>query len=169
MELFSRDPLKLKKNFVQNGSEAWWDNVNLDDGDTIQILADQTPASSSLQQYSLCIQEYFDRKPRTTSPGPPLNKAATMWYSAPASLADHDPEIVNVFLNIFSRNIPKSFRIFHGPIMTSQQRPEVTLAAAALGGLYCTVEGSFDFTRAMQNDSRRLLLARVSEEASADV
>lgn len=139
--------------------------MNLDDGDAIQLLTDQTPASSSLQKYSLCMQEYFDRKPRASSPGPLPNKTATIWYSAPASLADHDLEIVNVFLTIFSRSVPRFFRLFHDPVFTLQTKPEFILAAAAVGGLYCTVEGSFNFTRAMHNDSRRLLLAYVSEKS----
>ena len=137
--------------------------MNLDDGDSIHLLNDQTTVSSPLQRYSLCMQEYFDRKPRASSPGPP-NKTATMWYSAPASLMDHDLEIVNVFLNIFSRNVPRFSRLFQDSEFTPQTKPEFILAAAAVGGLYCTVEGSFDFTKAMHNDSRRLLLAYVSEK-----
>lgn len=142
--------------------EAWWEDMNLDDGDSFQVLNDQTPTSSSLQNHSVRIQEYFDRKPRAASPGPVPNKTTSMWYSAPTSLADHDLEIVNVFLTIFSRRVPESFRLFHDPTFTPQTKPELILAAAAVGGLYCTVEGSFNFAKAMHNDSRRLLLAYVS-------
>lgn len=138
--------------------------MDLDDDNNIQLLTDQASDSSSLQKYTLCMQEYFDRKPRASSPGPIPNKTTTMWYSAPASLADHDVEILNVFLTIFSRSVPRFFRLFHDPVFTLKTTPEFILAAAAIGGLYCSVEGSFNFAKAMYNDSRRLLLAYVSSK-----
>ena len=85
-----------------------------------------------------------------------------MWHSAPASLADHDLEIVNMFLNLFSRNVPRCFRLFQDSVFTADTRQEFILAAAAVGGLHCSVNGSFEFSKAMYNDSRRLLLASVS-------
>jgi hypothetical protein len=84
-----------------------------------------------------------------------------MWYSAPACLSDHDLEIVNVFLNLFSRNVPRFFSLFQDLTITSETRPDYVLAAAAVGGLYCTIPGSFEFSKAMYNDSRKLLLASV--------
>lgn len=131
--------------------------------DFISLIPDHALASSSLQKYSLCMHEYFNRKSRPSSPPSSPNKAASMWYSAPASLSDHDPEIVNVFLNMFSRNVPNWFKLFQDSIFTVETRPEFILAAAAVGGLYCSINGSFEFSKAMYNDSRRLLLASVCE------
>lgn len=87
-----------------------------------------------------------------------------MWYSAPAGLWNHDLEIINVFLNLFTRNVPRFFRLFEDLAVTTETRPDYVLAAAAVGGLYCSTTGSFEFSRAMYNDSRRLLLASVGEE-----
>lgn len=117
--------------------------------------------SASTQNYSQLMQGYFDQRSRATCPSP--NKAASMWYSAPACLWDHDLEILNVFLNLFARNVPRFFRLFNDLSVTSQTRPDYVLAAAAIGGLYCTTTGSFEFSKAMYNDSRRMLLASVGD------
>jgi hypothetical protein len=105
------------------------------------------------------MQEYFDRRSRALSPSP--NKAASMWYSAPACLWDHDLEIVNIFLNLFSRNVPGFCPLFENFTITEEMRPDYVLAAAAVGGLYCTTPGSFEFSKTMYNSSRRLLLTSV--------
>ena len=86
-----------------------------------------------------------------------------MWYSAPASLWDHDLEILNVYINLFARNVPRFFRLFEDLTMTVETRPDYVLAVGAVGGLYCATPGSFEFSKAMYNDSRRLLLASVGD------
>jgi len=144
----------------QNG-EAWWEEIDFDT-DTFTALR-PGPGTEDLwtKTYSQLMQKYFDRRSRTLSPSP--NKAASMWYSAPACLSDHDFEIVNIFLNLFSRNVPKCFRLFQNLNITPRTRPDYVLAAAAIGGLHCTTTGSFEFSRVMYDDSRRLLLASVSQ------
>jgi hypothetical protein len=146
---------------AQNG-EAWWNDIDFDNENFIALTPATTLTSSNLNGYSHLMQEYFSQKSRAPSPSP--NKAASMWYSAPACLLDHDLEIVNIFLNIFARNIPSYFTLFQDLSVTSDTRPEYTLAAAAVGGLYCTIAGSFELSKSMYNDSRRLLLSLVSVE-----
>ena len=139
--------------------QTWWDDIDFDDLGFIALMPGPVLDSSPTQNYSQLMQEYFDRRYQALNPCP--NKAAMMWYSAPACLRDHDLEIVNVFLNIFSRNMPSFFKLFRDLAITSQTRPDFILAAAAVGGLYCQINGSFEFSKAMYNDSRRLLLASV--------
>lgn len=124
-------------------------------------MPDHALESTSLQRYSRIMQDYFDQKSIPSSPTQSPNKAASMWYSAPASLSDHDPDIINVFLNLFCRNVSKVFKLFRDVELTTSARPEYVLAMAAVGGLYCTTKGSFDFSKSMYNDSRRLLFASV--------
>lgn len=107
------------------------------------------------------MQNYFDRKSAYLSL--PVNKAESTCYSAQPGLSNHDAEVINVFLNLFSRHVPKFFAAFSDLTITCETRPDYVLAAAAVGGLYCTTTGSFDFSRAMYNDSRRLLLASVRQ------
>lgn len=108
------------------------------------------------------MNDYFARSYRTPSPCP--DKAKLAWYSAPVHLSDHDLDVVNVFLNIFTRNITGFFPVFRGLNVTTNTRPEYVLAAAAVGGLYCSISGSIELSKAMYNDSRRLVLASVSEK-----
>jgi hypothetical protein len=123
------------------------------------LLPDHTPSSSSLQNMSLQLQEYFDRKSRAPSPAPGTRRS--MWFSALPRLQDHDVDVVNIFLNLFYRHIPKTFTIFGGTKITDRNRPDYILALAAVGGLFCSVNGSFEIAKPMYNDSRRLLLASV--------
>lgn len=117
-------------------------------------------SSSSLQNMSLLLREYFDRESRAPSPAP--NKVESMWFSKPPKLQDHDVDVLNVFLNLFYRHIPKTFTLFETSRITDQNKSYYTLALAAVGGLFCSVNGSFEIVKVMYNDSRRLLLASVS-------
>lgn len=137
----------------------WWDDLDFEPTNLTAIVPDVVQDSSPTNAYSQIMQDYFDQRSRTLSPSP--NKAASMWYSAPASLWDHDREVTNVFLNLFSRNVPRFFKLFQNLVITNDTRPDYVLAAAAVGGLYCTTPGSFELCKAMYNNSRRLLLASV--------
>lgn len=148
--------------------EAWWDNLDFSNDTLSALLPDLPFDPSPTQSYVQLMQQYFDRR-STRAQCPSPNKTESMWYSAPACLADHDLEIVNVFLNLFFRNVPRSFRMFQKLPITSQARPYSVLAAAAVGGLYCTTPGSFEFSKAMYNDSRRLLFASVCELISSQL
>lgn len=127
--------------------------------DPASLIPDDWLSSSSFQSMAIIVRDYFDRKyPSTPIP----NKTSTTEYSAPANIYNHDPDIINVFLNLFNRYIPQTFPIFDGVKVTRLTRPEYCLAVAAVGGLFCSVKGYFEITRAMYNDSRKLLLGFVS-------
>ena len=154
----------IANRFPQSG-EAWWNDIDLHNdfqNDNSALLFPEGALDlSPTKAYSQLMQEYFERRSRAPSPVP--NKAASMWYSAPTCLWDHDLEVVNVFLSIFSRNVPRVFRLFRNLHITNVTRPEYILAAAAVGGLYCTTTGSFDFSKVMYNDARRLLFSSVGK------
>ncbi|KAK5227824.1 hypothetical protein LTR47_008395 [Exophiala xenobiotica] len=152
----------MNSQFWFDGSDfAWSDNFF----DSNSLLLDHV-LSSSMQSLTATMQEYFDRKSR--APSPSLNKASKMWYSAPPNLDDHNKDIVRVFLNIFRRHIPETVSLFKDPALSRKNRAEYTLAAAATGGLFCTVPGSAEVAKSMYNDARRLLLASFSVRNTLD-
>ncbi|KAK6369385.1 hypothetical protein LTS17_009728 [Exophiala oligosperma] len=152
----------MNSQFWFDGSDfAWTDNFF----DSNSPLLDHV-LSSSMQNLTAIMQEYFDRKSR--APSPSLNKASKMWYSAPPNLDDHNKDIVKVFLQIFRRNIPQTFSLFKDCTVSRKSRAEYTLAMAAIGGLFCTVAGSSEVAKSMYNDARRLLLASFNVRSSLD-
>jgi hypothetical protein len=82
--------------------------------------------------------------------------------SKPPSLEIYDRDVVNVFLNIFHDHIPAFFPIFKDNPPLDVNRPDYYLSMAAVGALYCSVEGSYEIARAMYNDARRMILEAVS-------
>lgn len=116
--------------------------------------------SSSMQNLTASMQEYFNRKSRATSPS--INKASRMWYSAPPNLDYHNKDVMKVFWNIFQKHIPQTFALFKNTTVGWKGRAAYNLAMAATGGLFCTVPGSAEVAKWMYNDARRLLLASVS-------
>lgn len=115
--------------------------------------------SSPLQNLTATMQDYFDRKSR--APSPSLNKVGKMWYSAPPNLADHNKDIVRIFLNLFRKHIPQTIPLFGSTTFGRNGRAAYTLAMAATGGMFCAVPGSTAVAKSMYNDARRLLLASV--------
>lgn len=142
--------------FWFDGSDFTWDDAVFD---PISLVPDHT-LSTTLQRMTSCMQEYFDRKSRAPSPAP--NRASVMWYSAPPNLEDHDRGVLNVFLNLFHRHIPKTFPLFENITYGKKPQAEYYLVMAAIGGLFCSVSGSSEVAKSMFNDARRLFLASVS-------
>ncbi|KAB8067344.1 hypothetical protein BDV29DRAFT_92665 [Aspergillus leporis] len=94
--------------------------------------------------------------------------------SKPPSLEIYDRDVVNVFLNIFHDHIPAFFPIFKDNPPLDVNRPDYYLSMAAVGALYCSVEGSYEIARAMYNDARRMILEAASSlvhatESSSDL
>jgi hypothetical protein len=75
----------------------------------------------------------------------------------------YDPEIVNYFINKFIQNITPMMPTFQDFGNTLDTLPDLILAMAAVGGLYCPVEGSFRISLALHTDARRLAMSRVSK------
>ncbi|KAF7590092.1 hypothetical protein BBP40_003248 [Aspergillus hancockii] len=80
----------------------------------------------------------------------------------PPNLELYDREVVNVFSNIFYDHIPAFFPIFNETAQPGAGRPDYYLSMAAVGGLYCSVIGSYGIARAMYNDARRMILGAAS-------
>jgi hypothetical protein len=113
------------------------------------------------------MQSYFEEKSRP--PSPSLNKATKMWYSRPPDFDSHDKTIMAIFLGLFRRHIPPTFTLFNDNFfneMDGGTTVEYVLAMAALGGTFCSVQGSAEVSRSLYNDSRRLHLASVSRRFS---
>jgi hypothetical protein len=87
------------------------------------------------------------------------------WLLDPPSRR-HDPEIVNVFLNLFAIHVATTFTTFQNFHITENTPASLILAMAAVGGLFCKIEGSFRIARAMHNDARRIMLTRVKHSIS---
>ena len=70
--------------------------------------------------------------------------------------------IVNVFFDLARTNLLPTFRMLETIASLDHPPSELDLALAAVGGLFCDVQGSYSVAKAMFNDSRKLLLASVS-------
>lgn len=86
------------------------------------------------------------------------------WLLEPPSRR-HDPEIVNAFLNLFAIHAATTFTTFQDFHITESTPASLILAMAAVGGLFCKIDGSFRIARAMHNDARRIMLTRVRNTA----
>ncbi|KAK4551893.1 hypothetical protein LTR86_010794 [Recurvomyces mirabilis] len=111
----------------------------------------------NVQSATSMTQAYHRIHSGTTTPTNAANPRR--WFSDPPSLQVYDDEIVNVFLNLAAIYITPTFPVFKDLNVRANTVPELYLAMAAVGGLFCQVPGSFDMAKALYHDSRRLLLA----------
>ncbi|PQK18089.1 hypothetical protein BB8028_0011g00180 [Beauveria bassiana] len=116
------------------------------------------------------VRTYFLRKAQVSSLA--LDRPDCMWYSKLPTSTVPDAYVVNVFLNIFRRHIPPTFSLFRDMNLSDSPTSSYYMAMAAVGGLFCSVRGSYDVARALYNDSRRILLTKVNctkEEQNPDL
>ncbi|KAH8719106.1 hypothetical protein HC256_003727 [Beauveria bassiana] len=116
------------------------------------------------------VRTYFLRKAQVSSLA--LDRPDCMWYSKLPTSTVPDAYVVNVFLNIFRRHIPPTFSLFRDMNLSNSPTSSYYMAMAAVGGLFCSVRGSYDVARALYNDSRRMLLTKVNctkEEQNPDL
>jgi hypothetical protein len=97
---------------------------------------------------------------RASSPRP--LEEQPKWLLEPPS-RKHDTEIVNAFLNLFAVHVASTFTTFQGFQIREDTPASLVLAMAAVGGLFCKIDGSFRIARAMHNDARRIMLTRVND------
>lgn len=110
--------------------------------------SDSAPAAlSKLQENS--------RFSRASSPR--SRQDATKWLLTSPSLQKFDRDIINCFLSIFMRHIAPTFTSFAGFRVDAGTTADKILAMAAVGGLFCTTNGSFSMARAMCSDARRMV------------
>ncbi|KAF2102966.1 hypothetical protein NA57DRAFT_52505 [Rhizodiscina lignyota] len=115
---------------------------------------------------SSMIRRYFNHHSRTSSPSEADETSGKLYYSDPPNLAIYDAQVLKIFLNLFWRHIPPSFPIFEDLCLGRHPDAHYVLALAAVGGLFCSVEGSLKMAMAMYNDSRRLVLRKVVVQSS---
>lgn len=78
------------------------------------------------------------------------------------NIQSHDPQVINYFLNKFVSSIATTFPTFQDFEDEPSKLPELILAAAAIGGVLCSIPDSFKIALSLHNDARRLALNRVS-------
>ena len=80
------------------------------------------------------------------------------WYSAPPRLQVYDEEIVNVFLNVARLHLSSTFPVFSNFEARFSTREELCLAMAAVGALFCNMQGSYKVAKVLYNDARKMHL-----------
>jgi len=107
------------------------------------------------------MQAYFEAKSRPPSPSL-YEEGMKKWYSAPPDVQQYPKDILRIFIRLFKRHIPRTFKIFSYPLDVRRNHSvEYILAMAALGGLFSIVSGK-EVAKSMYNDARRLHLAAFS-------
>nr|OQO31131.1 hypothetical protein B0A51_02502 [Rachicladosporium sp. CCFEE 5018] len=150
-------------------AQSFFDDTELFDPRFFALdSTERSEMSSPTLRFTTSMQGYFDAKSRPSSPS--RDRGAKMWYSKPADLASHSPDVLKIFIGLFRRHIPQTFAIFaedaDRPIKHSSS---YILAMGAVGGLYSIVPGSGDFAQAMHNDARRLSLAELNESNAVSI
>jgi hypothetical protein len=93
----------------------------------------------------------------------PLSTKAPPWLeNLRPNVQSHDPDIINYFLNKFMCHVAPMMPTFKDLESTSNEVCGLILAMAAVGGLFCPIEGSFRISLAMHTDAKRLAMSRVS-------
>lgn len=73
----------------------------------------------------------------------------------------YDPDVVDVFLNLFRIHVVPTFRCFE-ELFTTDTTPEgLGIAMAGVGGLYCSTPGAVKVAKSMYNSIRIKLLSKV--------
>lgn len=107
------------------------------------------------------IQQYQHPTSGTNTPFVP--SVPHRWFSDRPSLQLYDSDVVNVFINLATKHIGKAFPVLKVLGTTASMESYLHLAAAAVGGLYCKVHGSYNIAKSMYHDSRRLVGDRVGQ------
>jgi hypothetical protein len=128
------------------------------DHDVSEPANGQEPYTDSARA-ALAILEENSRFPRASSPQ--SRQEETKWLLTIPSIRKFDRQILNCFLSKFMKHVVPIFCSFKGFKVDEGTTSEKILAMAAVGGLFCTTNGSFQVARAMCSDARRLHLNRV--------
>ncbi|KAL7784155.1 hypothetical protein V8C43DRAFT_292789 [Trichoderma afarasin] len=129
--------------------------LNVDFG----LFFEATDANDGLVRQASSLQQWF------CSPGPsdtPINtpRMPEWLLNLRPNIQPHDKDIIGFFLHKFICHVAPMMPIFQDAEHEPSQPPELLLAMAAVGGLFCPIEGSFRISLAMHTDARRLALSR---------
>lgn len=125
------------------------------------IISDPSPVGSWSSQITSIVKDYLLRKVCLSTLTP--DRPEWMWFSSQPPRTSPDEFVTNVFLNIFRRHIPPVFSLFQEMDLSGPANSSYYMAMAAVGGLFCSTQGSYDVARSLYNDSRRILLTRVCD------
>ncbi|KAK3114901.1 hypothetical protein LTR53_006322, partial [Teratosphaeriaceae sp. CCFEE 6253] len=81
------------------------------------------------------------------------------WYSAGPDSRMYDLDVLDIWIECAIACIGQSFPLFQTFNVDESTKDELYIAMAAVGGVFCGAEGSFNLARVMYNDARRLALA----------
>ncbi|KAJ4154904.1 hypothetical protein LMH87_000175 [Akanthomyces muscarius] len=137
-----------------------WEPVAWPQTPPVVILSDSSPGGPSSSNLTPLVKDYFLRKARISTLT--LDQPECMWYSSQPPRTSPDEFTTNIFLNIFRRHIPPTFALFEELDPSGAANSSYCMAMAAVGGLFCSTQGSYNVARSLYNDSRRILLTRVN-------
>lgn len=86
---------------------------------------------------------------------PMLDSSPQRWFSEPVDLERYDTAVVNVFIDLAVKNLGPTFSCLEDFTVHPDTRPELYMAVAAVGGLFCRVPDSYRVAAAMWHDARR--------------
>ncbi|KAH8804407.1 hypothetical protein F5884DRAFT_754016 [Xylogone sp. PMI_703] len=91
----------------------------------------------------------------------PASEQLIQWLKYVPALNHYSKPMLNSFLSYFAANVTPTFPVFKGFRVKQNTLPELTLAMAGVGGLFCRVPGNFVVARAMYNGAHRMLATRM--------
>ena len=140
--------------------EAWLQDLN----DPAEIFWPQIDTSNNQRLAgALNIMEEH-AKLRSRASSPTSHEARRTWYSAPPQLHIYDSEVINILLNVARRHLSATFGIYADFVAGETTPHELCLAMAALGGLFCSIEGSVTIAKSLYNDARRIHFEKTDSE-----
>ena len=136
----------------------------MEDAWPLETLVFDNGCSPAMENAVELMRDHLQRRSRESSPTREEQKRT--WYSVPPQLYVYDEDVINVLLNLARTHISSTFAIFADFEVDHDTRIELCLAAAAVGGLYCTAPASARVTKMLFNDSRRLLLEEYTQSGA---
>ena len=136
----------------------------MEDAWPLEALAFNNSCSPAMENAVELMRDHLQRRSR--EPSPAREEQKRTWYSVPPQLYVYDEDVINVLLNLARTHISSTFAIFADLEVDHDTRIELCLAAAAVGGLYCTAPASAKVTKMLFNDSRRLLLEEYAQSGA---
>jgi hypothetical protein len=120
------------------------------------LTTDMEPSPTRLQEYSMPMD-----CSRSASPGAQAEHDKWIQGLGKIEKMRYDPEVLNVFLNLFRVHVVSTFRCFEKFAIISTTPLELCLAMAGVGALYCSTPGANKVAKSLYNSTRVKLLSKV--------
>ena len=118
------------------------------------------------QKAMAMVQYYYGQISQPPSPGKARSRHD--WSTAPLKFQVYDEEVMDLFISIARHHMTPVFPILD-IFSAGEPKRELTLAYAAVGGLFCNIPGRFKIVSSMYNDARRMLLDPTYQQKSRTV